>query len=183
MGFPYHAFAKGLSMRVLVRIVRFIETISEWTGKSFSFFIFILAAIVCYEIVARYVFSRPTLWCHELSAMIFGTFAVIGGAYTLKSGGHVSMDLLLLNLPVRARAAVEILASFAAFAFLSVLLWKGGETALNSVKTLEHASTLWAPPIWPFKLMLPLGAFLFLLQLFAKLIRDVLTLISGQEEI
>ncbi len=170
-------------MRVLVKMVRFIETISEWTGKSFSFFIFILAVMVCYEIVARYIFSRPTLWCHELSAMLFGTFAVIGGAYTLRSGGHVSMDLVLLNLPVRARALVEILASSIAFAFLGVLLWKGGQSALNSVKTLEHASTLWAPPIWPFKLMLPLGAFLFLLQLFAKLIRDVLTFVTGQEDL
>ena len=170
-------------MRALKKVVHFIETISEWTGKSFSFFIFVLAVIVCYEIVARYIFSRPTLWCHELSAMLFGTFAVIGGAYTLKSGGHVSMDLVLLNLPVRARALVEILASSIAFAFLGVLLWKGGQSALNSVKTLEHASTLWAPPIWPFKLMLPLGAFLFLLQLFAKLIRDVLTFFTGQEDL
>jgi hypothetical protein len=30
--------------------------------------------------------------------------------------------------------------------------------------------------------MLPLGAFLFLLQVIAKLFRDVLILISGQEE-
>lgn len=170
-------------MRALTRVVKFIESISEWSGKFASFFIFFLALMIFYEVVARYVFARPTLWCHELSAMIFGTFAVIGGAYTLKSGGHVSMDLLLLSLPDRVKAWVEILSSFAAFVFLGVLLWKGGESALKSVKILEHASTLWGPPIWPVKLMLPLGAFLFLLQVIAKLIRDVLTLISGQKEI
>ena len=114
--------------------------------------------------------------------MLFGTFAVIGGAYTLWRGGHVSMDLLVLNLPVRVRAAIEIGTSLAAFSFLGVLMWKGGETALRSVRVLEHASTLWAPPIWPFKLMLPLGALLFFLQVIAKLIRDVFTLISGQKE-
>ena len=170
-------------MRALKKVVRFIETISEWSGKSISFFIFFLAVIVCYEVVVRYVFKSPTLWCHELSAMLFGTFAVIGGAYTLQRGGHVSMDLLMLSLPVRVRAGIEICTSLVAFSFLGVLVLKGGETALRSVKILEHASTLWAPPIWPFKLMLPLGAFLFLLQVFAKLIRDVFTLISGQKEI
>ena len=169
-------------MRALKKVVRFIETISEWSGKSISFLIFFLSVIVCYEVVVRYVFQRPTLWCHELSTMLFGTFAAIGGAYTLWRGGHVSMDLLVLNLPVRVRAIIEICTSLVAFSFLGVLMWKGGETALRSVRVLEHASTLWAPPIWPFKLMLPLGALLFLMQVIAKLIRDVFTLISGQKE-
>ena len=169
-------------MRALKKVVRIIEAISEWSGKSISFFIFFLSVIVCYEVVVRYIFQRPTLWCHELSTMLFGTFAVIGGAYTLWRGGHVNMDLLMLSLPVRVRAAVEICTSLVAFSFLGVLVWKGGETALRSVRILEHASTIWAPPIWPFKLMLPLGALLFFLQVIAKLIRDVYTLISGQKE-
>ena len=168
-------------MRIL-KVVEIIEKISEWTGKAVSFLITILALIVGFEVVARYVFNRPTEWGPELSAMIFGTFAVLGAAYTLRKNGHVNMDIIYLALPPRGRAFLDLCTSVLSFSFVGVLVWKGGESAWLSIKTLEHASTIWAPPIFPVKSMLPLGAFLLLLQLVAKFIRDLHTLKNGQGE-
>ena len=169
-------------MRAEAKLIRVIETLSKWTGKSVAFLIFILAVVIFYEIIMRYVFASPTLWGHELSAMIFGTFAVIGGAYTMYKGGHVNMDLVLLRLPVRIKAAAEIFGALMAFAFLGVLVWKGGEIAIKSISMFERASTLWGPPIWPMKLILPLGSLIFLLQVAVKLFRDINTLIAGRKE-
>ena len=92
------------------------------------------------------------------------------------------MDLIHKALGTRARALLDILTFSLALAFLSALLWKGGATAWKSVKTLEHASTQWGPPIFQFRVMLPLGALLLLLQLIAKFIRDLRTLITGKED-
>jgi TRAP-type mannitol/chloroaromatic compound transport system permease small subunit len=164
------------------KFLRVIDSLSEWTGKAVSFFIFLLALIVGYEVVVRYLFKSPTLWVHETSAMFFGTFIIIGGAYTALKGGHVNMDLIHKALGTRARALLDILTFSLALAFLSALLWKGGATAWKSVKTLEHASTQWGPPIFQFRVMLPLGALLLLLQLIAKFIRDLRTLITGKED-
>ena len=76
---------------------------------------------------------------------------------------------------------VQTYGFFVALAFLGVLLWHGGKTALKSIMVLEHASTQWGPPIFPFKVMLPLGALLLILQLTAKFIRDLRTLFTGKE--
>lgn len=163
-------------MDFLKKALNVIDAISEWTGKVVSFLIIALAFLVGFEVVMRYVFQSPTLWAGELSIMIFGTFIIIGGAYTLRQNGHVNMDILHSRFPVRIRALVDIITSFLAFSFAIALLWKGGQSALKSIKALEHASTLWAPPLYPFRTMLPIGAFLLLLQLLAKLIRDIIKL-------
>jgi TRAP-type mannitol/chloroaromatic compound transport system permease small subunit len=164
------------------KVVAIIEAMSEWSGKTVSFLITILALMVGVEVVARYVFNHPTEWSQELSAMVFGTFSVIGGAYTLRTNGHVNMDIIYQILPLRFRAFLDLCTSVLSFAFVGVLVWKGGESAWLSIKSLEHASTIWAPPIFPVKSMLPIGAFLLLLQLIAKFLRDLNTLKHGQEE-
>ena len=39
----------------------------------------------------------------------------------------------------------------------------------------------WQPVIYPLRTALPIGCFLFLMQALAKLIRDVATVIKGEE--
>jgi TRAP-type mannitol/chloroaromatic compound transport system permease small subunit len=48
--------------------------------------------------------------------------------------------------------------------------------------TLEHDSTQWGPPLYPLRIMLPLGAFLFFLQASAKTVRDLLVLFGAIKE-
>ncbi len=168
-------------MEKITRCLRIVDALSEWTGKAVSFFIFFLALIVGYEVVARYLFRSPTVWVHETSAMVFGTFIIIGGAYAACRGGHVNMDVVYGLFAPRVRALLDVLTFFVALAFVGVLVWKGGEAAWRSLKMLEHASTQWGPPIFPFRITLPLGASLLLLQLLAKFIRDLTVLITGKE--
>ena len=53
--------------------------------------------------------------------------------------------------------------------------------AWESLSICERSNSAWQPPIYPVKMMIPIGAFLLLLQGIAKLIRDILTLFSGKE--
>lgn len=150
-----------------------IDWLSESVGKLSSFLIILLALTVCYDVVKRYLFEQPTVWAQELSAMMFGTFIILGGAYTAKEQTHVNMDILYSHFSQRGRAVLDIITFFIlTLPFLGILLWKGGEGAWRSLVTLEHDSTQWSPPLYPFRIMLPLGALLFLLQAIAKLIRD-----------
>lgn len=161
-----------------------IDRLSEVVGKGAGFLILILALTVCYDVVKRYLFGQPTVWAQELSAMLFGTFIILGGAYTAKDKKHVNMDIIYGRFSKRGRAVLDIVTFFVlTLPFLGVLLWKGGEGAWRSVATLEHDSSQWGPPLYPFRIMLPLGALLFLLQALAKLVRDfrVLAAAGGKE--
>lgn len=161
-----------------MRVLRAAEFLSEWSGKLISFFILGLAVIVGYEVVARYVFQRPTLWVHELSGMFFGTFIIVGGAYTLFHGGHVNMDVIYGRLSPRGKAWIDLLTFPIFLCFVGVLLWKGGGSALRSLEMMEHSSSQWGPPLYPFKLVLPVGMLLLLVQGLCKFVKDLLTVIG-----
>lgn len=164
------------------RFLSFIDKLSELVGKFVSFFIIVVALIIGYEVVLRYIFNDPTVWAHETSTMFFAAAVILGGAYTLLRKEHVSMDLIYTKLPVKTKALMDII-TFILFAFFcGVFIWFGGKTAWNSLLILERASTNWEPPIYPFKLLLPIGAFLLLLQGLAKLIRDIIIL-RGKESV
>jgi TRAP-type mannitol/chloroaromatic compound transport system permease small subunit len=164
-------------------LLALIDRISESVGKMAGFLILVLALAVGYDVVMRYLFDRPTVWAQELSAMLFGTFIILGGAYTAKEQKHVNMDILYSRFSKRGRATLDIITFFVlTVPFLGVLLWKGGEGAWRSIATLEHDSSQWGPPLYPFRIMLPLGALLFLMQAGAKFIRDWRILQSTDRE-
>jgi TRAP-type mannitol/chloroaromatic compound transport system permease small subunit len=156
-----------------------IDWLSESVGKMAGLLIVVLALIVSYDVVKRYFFGQPTVWAQEMSAMLFGTFIILGGAYTAKENKHVNMDIFYSRFSVRGRAILDIVTFFIlTIPFLGILLWKGGEGAWRSVANLEHDSSQWGPPLYPFRIMLPLGALLFLLQAIVKFTRDCRTLRS-----
>jgi TRAP-type mannitol/chloroaromatic compound transport system permease small subunit len=118
-----------------------------------------------------------------MSAMLFGTFMILGGAFTARYNGHVGMDIVYGLLSVKKRAVLDVISFFILFVpLLGVLIWKGGASAWKSVAMLEHDSSQWGPPLYPLRIMLPLGAFLFLLQASAKTVRDFIVLFGGDKE-
>jgi TRAP-type mannitol/chloroaromatic compound transport system permease small subunit len=168
---------------LLGRTVTSIERINRLIGKGVSYLIIVLALAIGYDVVLRYLFNRPTVWAQEFSTMLFGTFIILGGAYTQLTGGHVNMDVLYGALSKRKKAILDVVTFFLlTVPFLGVLIWKGGDSAWRSLARLEHDSTQWGPPLYPFRIMLPLGAFLFFLQTVTKLISDIRTIASRDEE-
>ncbi|MFC1860917.1 TRAP transporter small permease subunit [Chloroflexota bacterium] len=161
--------------------LKIIDKISDRLGKVVSFFIITIALIIGYEVVSRYIFNSPTLWAHETSLMFFAAFATLGGAYALLNRSHVNMDLIYGRLSVRTKAILDVITFFLFAFFCGVLIWTSGKTALKSLLMLEHASTNWEPPIYPFKLLLPVGTFFLLLQGIAKFIRDINILRKGEQ--
>lgn len=163
------------------RVLHFIDLLSEWIGKASAFLVLALSFVIGYEVVARYLFNRPTIWAHELSAMVFGAYIVLGGAYLLSAGRHVNMDLIYGFLSPRKKALIDIITFWFFAIFCVALVWKGGDTAWHSIIVREQARTTWSPPLYPIRLVLPIGAFLLLLQGVAKFIRDAITLAKGGE--
>lgn len=156
------------------------ESINERVGLVVMPVLYILAAIILYEVVARYVFDSPTLWAGELSMMLFGAISLLGGGYVLLRGGHTNVNILHKRLPLRARAIVDLFTAFFFFLFCGALMWQGTEMFCHSMSYWEHSSSVWGPPMYPARFLIPLGAALILLQGLVKFIKDVITAIGGQ---
>jgi TRAP-type mannitol/chloroaromatic compound transport system permease small subunit len=133
------------------------------------------------EIVLRYFFNSPSQWAYEISLFVFGAYIVLGGAYTHLSGGHVNVDIIWCKLSPRGRAIVDIVTSGFAFLFLGVLFWTSLQITINSWQIGETTMSHWKPIYYPLRTTVPVACFLFLMQVLAKLIRDVAIAIKGED--
>ena len=165
-------------MSFISRFMKIVEGISEVSGKLASFFILGSLFTVFYEIAMRYIFNRSQSWTFEMSTFLYGATFVLAGAYALKYDAHVRIDLFYMRLSTRNKALVEAITSIFLFAFIGVLIWKGWESAWRALILNEHTDSAWAPPRWPIKMVIPVGAFLLLLQGIVRLIRNIYILIG-----
>ena len=170
-------------MRIINKILAYIDKFNDKSGKIFAFLVIPCAAVLFFEVVMRYVFNMPTIWVHETSNYFFGAFFVLGGAYTLRHKAHVNVEILHVRLPLRVRAAVDILTAGVFFLLFGVIFWYGIQLAAISVEALEISHTIWGPPVYPIKIMVVIGAFFILLQGLAKFIRDIQILATGKETV
>lgn len=168
-------------MRYLRKFVRIIEKVSLYSGKVVAFWTVIAVAIITFEVTMRYLFNRPTNWGHEAMTLIFGMQYVLCGAYAHYTRSHVRVDILYAYWPRRAQAWVDLLTSGFFFLFAGVLTYTGWFFYWESQKIWEVSFTDWAPPYYPVKFAVFLGALLLLLQGVAWFIRDLCVAVTGRE--
>ena len=159
-----------------------VDRINELTGKAISFLVLVIVVVILYEIFVRYVLNSPTIWAHEVSQMIYGVYVILLGGFLQQRNGHVNVEILTQRFSPRTRAIINCFTWILFFSFCGVLLVKGWEMAWDSFLYRETESTVFAPPIYPLKMMIPLGALLLLLQGLVKYIADLKLAITGKEE-
>jgi len=154
---------------------------NDGVGKVISMLVFPMIGVLVWEVIMRYVFNQPTIWAHELSAMLYAIFFLLGGAYTLRWKAHINVDVVYVRLPPRIRAIVDLITWLFFYYFCTVMLWLGARFAWSSILKMERASTVWEPYIWPIKICIPLGALLVLLQGLTKTISDASIAFTGRD--
>ncbi|HKJ65709.1 MAG TPA: TRAP transporter small permease subunit [Desulfopila sp.] len=159
-----------------------IDRLNLWQGKITSMLIIPLLLVVLYEVFMRYGFNSPTIWGFEATAFLYGMHYMFGLAYTDVKKGHVQVDIFTSLAPKKVQAAISALTTLVFFlpVMTCMTIWST-KFAIYSVQGLEKNSTSWAPPIYPFKLIMALCFFLLLLQGVSNLIRDLQALFGKEE--
>jgi len=63
-------------------VIKFIETLSEFTGKLAAWLFFAVGFFITYEVFMRHVFTMPTIWVDEISRIIQIWAAYLAAAYS-----------------------------------------------------------------------------------------------------
>ncbi|MEO8134786.1 MAG: TRAP transporter small permease subunit [Betaproteobacteria bacterium] len=159
-----------------------IDKISTFVGQAFSWLIVALTMMISYEFFSRYMLDSPHPWAFDVMIMMYGTVFMMAGAYTLSKNGHVRGDVLYGFFPPRLQAGLD-LALYILFFIPGVfaLTWAGYNFAAESLAINEHSNvTADGPPVYPFKIILPLAGVFLLAQGFVEIIRCVLCLKMGE---
>jgi TRAP-type mannitol/chloroaromatic compound transport system permease small subunit len=162
--------------KVHSRITDAIDKISGLSGEFVCYWSVIAVFVYYYEVIARYVFNSPTNWAHESMFLMFGMQYLLSGAYAMREGSHVRVDVLYLHLSDRAKLITDVVTSVFFFIFTGALLVTGWIFLRDSIDVWEVSFTEWAISYWPIKISIVLGAVLIILQGLSKLIKDVVAL-------
>lgn len=139
----------------------------------------VLAFIVAYEVVARYVFDAPTIWAYDLSLFLFGYIAALGGAYAQQKRSHINVDILYLSVSPKVKNIFNII-SFSLGIFFLIIIFKMGLLKFEEALEFDYRrQSEWAPAMWHFWLMLCIASTTFIMQLVRHIISEGYHLITG----
>jgi TRAP-type mannitol/chloroaromatic compound transport system permease small subunit len=170
------------SPTALVRLVSVIDTISEWSGRLFAWLIIPLVFGATYEVFARYLFNRPTIWAYDLSYMLYGAHFMLGAGYTLLKGGHIRTDIFYQNWSPRTQGRVDaLLYLLLFFPGMIFFFWMGAQEGWQSLMIGERSdASPWRPILYPLKLVIPVTAVLLLVQGVSELIKSSHLALKGR---
>jgi TRAP-type mannitol/chloroaromatic compound transport system permease small subunit len=166
----------------MLTLIRALDTISLWSGRIVAWLIFPMVLSLVYEVVARYLFNAPTEWAYDMTFMLYGSFFMLGSAYTLYKKGHIRTDSYYGKWSPRTQGWVDAVC-YLLFFFppLIAFLIVGWDYFLRSYMQGERIVTSpWMPIVYPFKLAMPVATLLLLLQGLSEFMKSVRAAVKGE---
>jgi TRAP-type mannitol/chloroaromatic compound transport system permease small subunit len=161
--------------------LRVIDAINDWMGRIAGWLLVPLSFLVLFDVILRYVLNMPTIWVWDVGVQIQAAIVVLGGGYALLHKGHVSVDIFISKLSTRKRALLDAIMCIFLVGGIAILLWRLSISAQYALSIKEHWTSTWAPIVYPLKVLIVIGVGALLLQAIAIWIRNILTLIRGDE--
>ena len=163
------------------KILQAIDAVNKFTGNIMGYINIFVVIMVCWEIVARYVFNAPTLWATESMVMACGFMTLLAGGYAALHQRHVRIDMVYTHLGPKTQTVCDLITYCFFCLLMYALIWHGSLFAWDGIKVRETAGTPWDPIIYPLKVAVPIGALLIWFQMTAHLIRKTYRTFTGKE--
>jgi TRAP-type mannitol/chloroaromatic compound transport system permease small subunit len=158
------------------RLIRSVDLVSYWSGKASAWLIVALTFVVSIEVFKRYILNAPTAWIYDFNNMLYGTLFMMCGAYTLAAAGHVRADFVYIYMKPRWQATLDLTLYFLFFIpGILGLIYAGADYAALSWRIGEHSTiTAEGPPVYQFKMVIPVAGALVMLQGVAEIVRCII---------
>jgi len=164
------------------RFLHTIDGVSTWVGKFAAWLIVLLMAVVCIEVIKRYLLNAHTAWIFDAENMIYGSLFMLAGAYTLAQNAHVRGDFLYSSMRPRTQAWLDLVLYIVFFLpGIAALIYAGYHYASDSWHILEHSNvTADGPPVYHFKTVIPIAGAMVMLQGLAEILRCIVCIRTGE---
>lgn len=123
------------------------DTLSLVTSRISMIMVAAVVLVMFYEVVSRYVFSRPTLWANELSLWIAAFVFLFAGQYAMQQRSHIRIYVIYDLMPRWMQKTADVIALGLLVVFTFSLVWGGYTDAKTRMMRMETFGTAWDPPI------------------------------------
>jgi TRAP-type C4-dicarboxylate transport system permease small subunit len=107
----------------------------------------VLVGVMFYEVVARYVFAKPTLWANELSLWMAGFVFLLAGLYAMQQRSHIRIYVIYDLMPRWMQKTADVINVVLIWAFFLALVWGGYNEVRDKLLRMETFGTAWDPPL------------------------------------
>ena len=170
----------SIALKKPIAVVQLLDAIAEFTGTTTAWLTGIMVVIACIVVGLRHLFGIGSIALQESVTYMHALVFMLGAAYTLKTGGHVRVDILYRKFSLRARAWVDALGSLLLTLPLMIFIgWSSWEFVQESWRIGESsADSGGMGGVYLLKSLLPLMALSVSLQALADLLRNLLVLMN-----
>jgi TRAP-type C4-dicarboxylate transport system permease small subunit len=117
-------------MAALQRFNAILEKLGSW---GTILFMAIIAIVIPYEVIGRYVFQKMSIWSGEVSTYSLAWASMLGGAVGLKKGYQVNMTSVVESVPPAVAWALKLVAYLFTLFFFGAMFYFGlFQTIYNS---------------------------------------------------
>ena len=123
-------------MRLLQRFNELLVTAGSW---GTILFMTVIAVVVPYEVIGRYVFQKMSMWSGEVSTYSLVWASMLGGAVGLRKGYMISMDAVLEAVPPALVKILKGLSYLCALFFFGAMFGYGLFQTVYNVRQTSPA--------------------------------------------
>jgi len=124
----------------------------------------LMAMSVDFEVLARYLFNRPTKWVIDFTEYALLYILFLASAWALAKENHIVIDILLGVCPPRARRVLDVMSSLIGAVASGIFFWF---SAVVTLRAYEASEVIWHSlivPKWPVWIVMPFGSLLLTIQ-------------------
>ncbi|HYM30102.1 MAG TPA: TRAP transporter small permease subunit [Candidatus Cybelea sp.] len=161
-------------MGILLQLSRLIDWVNERVGRTLYWLILAAVLVSAVNAVVRYTFDVSSNAWLELQWYLFSAVFIGCAGYTLLRNEHIRIDIIISRFPKKVQIWIDIVGGFVALLpmtiIIMVLSWP---IFTDSFARQEMSANAGGLLQWPFKLFVPVGFFMLMLQGFSEIIKRV----------
>lgn len=129
---------------------------------------------VVLEILSRYFFSHSFLWINEITEYILLYIPFLGGAWLLRSNGHITVDIIDMVANPRMLHYIQIFVALIGLFISIVLVYYGLVTTIDLYERNVKSITILSIPQVYIYIVIPFGSFVIGLEFTRKLYQAII---------
>jgi len=126
-------------MRALQRFNEFLVKVGSW---GTILFMAVIAIVIPYEVIGRYLFQKMSIWSGEVSTYSLAWASMLGGAVGLKKGYQVNMTWVIDSVPPALAKGLKWAAYLFTLFFFGAMFYYGLFQTLYNAKQFSPAMEL-----------------------------------------
>ncbi|MBU2960419.1 TRAP transporter small permease [Citreicella sp. C3M06] len=153
------------------KALRLVDALSLWAARIAAVMICVIAAILAYEVAARYVFHAPTRWTSDVGTTLMIWLSFLAMAQSLRSDGMIRITAVIGNAPPALRRLSQAFTLLVIAGFSLMAVWLCWGAMVESFNMGRRQPTMLQMPEWIAEAPIIAGYACLALQALADLIR------------